>query len=589
MFSLLANYWCWLKHWREPVRKVTLLMVGLDNAGKTATIKGIQGEPPYFPDPTVGFSRVDIKQGKFEVTIYDLGGGRNIRSIWKNYYAESFGVIFVVDSSDIIRMEIVKEAVTDVIRHPGISGKPVLVLANKQDCVGALGEAELIERLSLEKLVNENKSCCKIQPCSALWGYGKTLDKAIKKGLNWLLVTIAKDYDNLQERVERDTMVQKAREDQEKRERAERVRKIQEERELKEREDAKRDGHLLNQDDSDEPDPQTNPFQPLPKVTSVNEEEIEGQKEKNNRIPNGDPPLNIAEQGPSKMEKSTGDTVPNDQPLKLGATAEAVTDKLQVPGSHQKMQDSVTGRKKFKKFRMKRKNIVEPGNVGDASGNLRVHRLPDTSQPADHLLLQERVERDTMVQKAWEDQEKRERAERVRKIQEERELKEREDAKRDGHLLNQDDSDEPDPQTNPFQPLPKVTSVNEEEIEGQKEKNKEIPNGEPPLNIAEQGPSKMEKSTGDTVPNDQPLKLGATAEAVTDKLQVPGSHQEMQDSVTGKKKFKKFRMKTKNIVEPGNVSDASGNLRVHRLPDFYTKPLPPVPTIQEADSEADDV
>ncbi|XP_062906913.1 ADP-ribosylation factor-like protein 13B [Mobula hypostoma] len=127
MFSLLANCCFWLKRWREPVRKVTLLMVGLDNAGKTATIKGIQGEPPYFTDPTVGFSRVDIKQGKFEVTIYDLGGGRNIRSIWKNYYAESFGVIFVVDSSDVIRMEEVKKAVTDVIRHPGISGKPVLV------------------------------------------------------------------------------------------------------------------------------------------------------------------------------------------------------------------------------------------------------------------------------------------------------------------------------------------------------------------------------------------------------------------------------------------------------------------------------
>ncbi|XP_062906919.1 ADP-ribosylation factor-like protein 13B [Mobula hypostoma] len=99
----------------------------------------------------------------------------------------------------------------------------------------------------------------------------------------------------------------------------------------------------------------------------------------------------------------------------------------------------------------------------------------------------------------------------------------------------------------------------------------------------------MEKSTRDTVPNDEPLKLGATAEAVTDKLQVPGSHQEMQDSVTGKKKSKKFRMKTKNTVGPGNVGDDSGNLSVNRLSDFYTKPLPPVPTSQKPDSEALDV
>uniref|UniRef100_A0A7P0TAL8 ADP ribosylation factor like GTPase 13B n=1 Tax=Homo sapiens TaxID=9606 RepID=A0A7P0TAL8_HUMAN len=43
MFSLMASCCGWFKRWREPVRKVTLLMVGLDNAGKTATAKGIQG------------------------------------------------------------------------------------------------------------------------------------------------------------------------------------------------------------------------------------------------------------------------------------------------------------------------------------------------------------------------------------------------------------------------------------------------------------------------------------------------------------------------------------------------------------------
>ncbi|XP_059824192.1 ADP-ribosylation factor-like protein 13B isoform X2 [Hypanus sabinus] len=374
MFNLMANCCLWLKRWREPVRKVTLVMVGLDNAGKTATVKGIQGESPYDTGPTVGFSRVDIKQDKFEVTIFDLGGGNRIRSIWKNYYAESFGVIFVVDSSDVNRMEEVKKTVAEVIRHPRISGKPVLVLANKQDCDGALREAEIIDRLSLEKLVNENKSFCKIQPCSAVWGYGKTLDKAIKKGLNWLLVTIAKDYDNLQERVQKDAMVQKAQEEEEKRERAERVRKIREEREQKEREDAKRDGHPLNQDDGDELDPQTNPFQPISKVISVNEEKIKRQKEKNNQNPNGEPLLSATEKESSKPEKSAGDTIQNDDQLKLGANAEALTDQLEETGYHRKMQDS--GKKKIKKIHMRKKNKVEPINVDDDSENSSPPPLP---------------------------------------------------------------------------------------------------------------------------------------------------------------------------------------------------------------------
>uniref|UniRef100_A0A3P8V2A4 ADP-ribosylation factor-like 13b n=1 Tax=Cynoglossus semilaevis TaxID=244447 RepID=A0A3P8V2A4_CYNSE len=229
MFSLMANCCNWLKRWREPARKVTLVMVGLDNAGKTATVRGIQGENPDDVAPTVGFSKVDLKQGKFEVTIFDLGGGKRIRGIWKNYYSESHGVVFVVDSSDIQRLQETRETMAEVLQHPRIAGKPVLVLANKQDQEGALAEADIIENLSLEKLVNENKCLCQIEPCSAVLGYGKKVDKSIKKGLNWLLSNIAKDYEVIAERVQKDTAEQRALEEQDKKERAERVRRIREE------------------------------------------------------------------------------------------------------------------------------------------------------------------------------------------------------------------------------------------------------------------------------------------------------------------------------------------------------------------------
>lgn len=84
-------------------------------------------ECPEDVAPTVGFSKIDLKQGRFEVTIFDLGGGKRIRNIWSNYYAESYGVIFVVDSSDIERMEETKQAMMEVLKNPKISGKPVLV------------------------------------------------------------------------------------------------------------------------------------------------------------------------------------------------------------------------------------------------------------------------------------------------------------------------------------------------------------------------------------------------------------------------------------------------------------------------------
>lgn len=68
------------------------------------------------------------------------------------------------------------------------------------------------------------------EPCSAIMGCGKKIDKSIKKGLFWLLHIIAKDFDALSERIQRDTTEQKALEEQKKLERAERVRRIREQR-----------------------------------------------------------------------------------------------------------------------------------------------------------------------------------------------------------------------------------------------------------------------------------------------------------------------------------------------------------------------
>uniref|UniRef100_A0A1A8GCJ2 ADP-ribosylation factor-like 13b n=1 Tax=Nothobranchius korthausae TaxID=1143690 RepID=A0A1A8GCJ2_9TELE len=320
MFSLMANCCAWLKRWREPARKVTLVMVGLDNAGKTATVRGIQGENPQNIAPTVGFSKVDLKQGKFEVTIFDLGGGKRIRGIWKNYYSESYGVVFVVDSTDVQRIQETRETMAEVLQHPRIAGKPVLVLANKQDQEGALAEADIIENLSLEKLVNENKCLCQIEPCSAVLGYGTKVDKSIKKGLSWLLNNIAKDYEAIAERVQKDTAEQRALEEQDKKERAERVRRIREEREQQEREEAEREGRAVQSEGGDEENIQ-NPFQPIGLVVSKNEEQE--QEKKRQEGLRGE-----SEQEEEDNKEEAGNSAPSAEPSKKKSS------KLQLKRKH---------------------------------------------------------------------------------------------------------------------------------------------------------------------------------------------------------------------------------------------------------------
>ncbi|XP_075994076.1 ADP-ribosylation factor-like protein 13B isoform X2 [Genypterus blacodes] len=344
MFSLMANCCNWLKRWREPARKVTLLMVGLDNAGKTATVRGIQGENPQDVAPTVGFSKVDLKQGKFEVTIFDLGGGKRIRGIWKNYYSESHGVVFVVDSSDVQRIQETRETMAEVLQHPRIAGKPVLVLANKQDQEGALAEADIIENLSLEKLVNENKCHCQIEPCSAVLGYGKKVDKSIKSGLNWLLNNIAKDYESITERVQRDTAEQRAQEEQDRKERAERVRRIREEREQQEREEAEQEGRQVTEEAEPEDLDMLSPFQPVSSVITENED-----RERKRR-----------EEGGASSPKRDG-TPEEDQGEE--DNEEEPDDTRQTPGDATAVSTGEQSKKKTsvaRKLHLKRKHRVDP-------------------------------------------------------------------------------------------------------------------------------------------------------------------------------------------------------------------------------------
>jgi len=59
--------------------------------------------------------------------LFDLGGGRRIRDIWKEYLSEIYGVIYVVDSAAPERFKEVKESLENLLSHEQVQGKPLLV------------------------------------------------------------------------------------------------------------------------------------------------------------------------------------------------------------------------------------------------------------------------------------------------------------------------------------------------------------------------------------------------------------------------------------------------------------------------------
>ncbi|KAK9507579.1 hypothetical protein O3M35_007405 [Rhynocoris fuscipes] len=192
-------------------KKIVLLLVGLDNAGKTTAARGLAGDIVDYTIPTVGFTAIKPKTKGYDVTIYDLGGGVQIRDIWKLYFHYVHGVIYVVDASDLSRIEESKTILENLLRDEKLAGKPVLVLANKQDQPNALDEIDVVESLQLEPLVNEQKCHTLVKVCSAIPltpTKKKRIDKRLLAGYRWLLRQIVKEYDVLNERVETDSKVE---------------------------------------------------------------------------------------------------------------------------------------------------------------------------------------------------------------------------------------------------------------------------------------------------------------------------------------------------------------------------------------------
>ncbi|XP_067375349.1 ADP-ribosylation factor-like protein 13A isoform X1 [Channa argus] len=206
MFNLMTNCCTWVSKVQEPIRKVTILVVGLDKAGKTSSIRGmLRVSHCVEAGPTHGCVRNELRVENYVVSLLDVGGSAEAREAWREHYGEAHGVIFVVDSSDRQRIKEVKEVLDDLLKQPRVAGKPILVLANKQDKINALLGSDLIEILSLEKLVNQSRCLCHIEPCSALMDLRRWSDRKTLRGLRWLLRAVCLDYPELCARVAQDS------------------------------------------------------------------------------------------------------------------------------------------------------------------------------------------------------------------------------------------------------------------------------------------------------------------------------------------------------------------------------------------------
>lgn len=158
-------------------QEMRILMVGLDAAGKTTILYKLKLGEVVTTIPTIGFNVETVEYKNICFTVWDVGGQDKIRPLWRHYYQNTNGLIFVVDSNDRDRIEDAREELQKMLNEDEMRDAIILVFANKQDLPNAMTAAEITDKLGLHNLRNRQWF---IQSACATTGDG------LYEGLDWL-------------------------------------------------------------------------------------------------------------------------------------------------------------------------------------------------------------------------------------------------------------------------------------------------------------------------------------------------------------------------------------------------------------------
>ncbi|EGB05938.1 hypothetical protein AURANDRAFT_59271 [Aureococcus anophagefferens] len=194
-----------LRKLKRTDNEARILVLGLDNSGKTTILKKLSEEDISHIMPTQGFNIKSLMQDGFKLNVWDIGGQKSIRPYWRNYFDQTDALVYVIDSADSRRMEETATELGQLARPAASFGRaraaaaasaraarrgprgpvdeaklseiPVLCFANKCDLMNAMEEEEIEENVN-PVLKGRN---FKIQKCSAKTGVG------LQDGMEWLV------------------------------------------------------------------------------------------------------------------------------------------------------------------------------------------------------------------------------------------------------------------------------------------------------------------------------------------------------------------------------------------------------------------
>ena len=160
-----------------------VIIVGLDNAGKTTILYQFLMNEVVHTSPTIGSNVEEVVWKNIRFLMWDIGGQESLRSSWTTYYNNTEFVILVIDSTDRERLTITNEESYSMLSHEDLKRLAILAVANKQDVKGAMTAKQISQQLNLTSIKDHRWH---IQACCALTGEG------LYPGLEWMATHLKK-------------------------------------------------------------------------------------------------------------------------------------------------------------------------------------------------------------------------------------------------------------------------------------------------------------------------------------------------------------------------------------------------------------
>ncbi|XP_014380205.2 ADP-ribosylation factor 4 [Alligator sinensis] len=157
--------------------------IGLDAAGKTTILYKLKLGEIVTTIPTIGFNVETVEYKNICFTVWDVGGQDKIRPLWRHYFQNTQGLIFVVDSNDRERIQEAAEELQKMLQEDELRDAVLLLFANKQDLPNAMAISEMTDKLGLQSLRNRTWY---VQATCATQGTG------LYEGLDWLSNELSK-------------------------------------------------------------------------------------------------------------------------------------------------------------------------------------------------------------------------------------------------------------------------------------------------------------------------------------------------------------------------------------------------------------